>query len=82
MYIDVSLKVSKEDFEKVEIFNFRESIACEQFTDEFCQCFLNDKPLSSQKNAWGKVLESHCTRAFQKARIWKQKAKPVNGWKR
>ena len=82
--MDVAIEVRKDEFKRVEIFDFKESEALEQFrnnttvTDEFSRCFSNDQSLLLQVDSWEKVLESHCNRAFKKVRIRKKKAKPVS----
>ena len=75
----MDLQFIVEKPQRREIFNFKDKSAQLVFkdltskTDEFSNCFENNKPLSEQINGWRQVLDSHCNTAFKKIRMNQKK---------
>ena len=84
LYLDMDLEIAKERPERQEILNFKDKKSQERFknntseTNEFTECFNNDKSLSEKIENWRKLLASHCKKAFKKIRIRDKKIKPIN----
>ena len=82
-YMDVDLKIVSEKPERLEIYNYKDEESQEKFkmltseTDEFTNCFKNDKPLQKQVDDWFKVLKTFCQKSFNKIRIRKRKSQPI-----
>ena len=80
--LKVNLKVTPEKPIKVEIFNFNDPKGKEKFktsttsTNEFSNCFMNNKPVHIQVQDWLSILMIHCKNAFPKIRIRSKNIKP------
>ena len=83
-YLDMDLEVIKEKPERQELFNFKDKQCQEKFTiltsetKEFTECFRGKKPLLKKIDNWRKVLNSHCSNAFNKIRIKKNGMKRIS----
>ena len=82
-FMDLDLKLINEKPKRVEIYNFKEEDAQQQFklltteTDEFSKCFMNELPLYLQVNKWRNTLDKFCKKSFKKIRIRKKFVKPI-----
>ena len=81
-YMDLDLKILKEKPERVEIYNFKDENSKVKFktltseTDEFTECFADNKPLLDQIEKWQQILKKFCNQSFKKIRIRKKHIKP------
>jgi hypothetical protein len=82
-YMDLDIRVEHEKPESVEIFNFNEGESKEKFktitsdTNDFTQCFENEKPLFEQIENWQHTLKTFCKKSFKMMRIKKKSVKPL-----
>ena len=82
--MDVNLELIADKPQRKEIFNFKDKDSQAYFkeitskTEEFSNCFDNNKPLEEQIYDWRKVLKTHCKTAFKNIRIkQKKRIKPL-----
>ena len=71
----VNLKVMPDKPKKIEVFHFKDKHGIERFklstteTEEFTNCFMDNKDVSDQASDWMKVLVTHGNNSFPKIRI-------------
>ena len=76
-YMDLDLDVMKEKPQRQEMYDFKDKKSQEKFqimtseTKEFTECFSGEKPLLKKIDKWRTILNSHCSKAFNKIRIKK-----------
>ena len=77
-YLDLNLKVITEKPKRVEVWNFKNTKAQQDFkiqtseTMEFSNCFENNLPVLKQIENWKRVLKTHCRKSFKKIRVTKK----------
>ena len=63
-YLDLDIEVENDKPERIEILNYKEKLGQSRFkeitsnTDIFSNCFLNNRPLSSQIEKWESSLKN------------------------
>ena len=78
-YMDLNLKVKTEKPKRVELWNFKNKEAQNNFriqtseTKEFSSCFDNNLPLLEQIKLWEEVFDKYCRKSFKKVRLTKKK---------
>jgi hypothetical protein len=78
-YTDVNLKLITEKPTRVEVWNFKNKKAQNNFkiqtseTNYFTSCFDNNLPTLKQIEQWKQVFGSYCRKAFKKVRLTKKK---------
>ena len=83
-YMDLQLEYKSEKPERLEIFDFKNKEAQEQFkilttnTEEFTHCFESSKPLDKQFDDWMQYLKLFIKKSFKKIRIKQRKKQYLN----
>ena len=78
-YMDLNLKVKTEKPKRVEVWNFKNKEAQNNFriqtseTKEFSSCFDNNLPVLEQIKLWKQVFDKYCRKSFKKVRLTKKK---------
>ena len=81
MWINIDLKITPNKPEKVEIKNFKEVKAQQDFkastdqTNDFTNCLRSNKDIDEKAELWKHLLNEHCRKSFKKIRIKKKSLK-------